>query len=199
MDDINTARLPENICYQSDGTSPDPFQEVTCVATGRYVWIWTDSNQALSLGEVEVVGKTGTLVLNEWIHVLVTISSQLDDATKAFARIYANGEEIANGEVNSPQTINRAFNYIGRSPTSAGDYFDGKISDFMIYPRVLTGAEAQILFSGGSVSGATFTLGASSCANIDECLVSNSCDVSDALSLYRTALRDEAFEGNASA
>jgi hypothetical protein len=76
---------------------------------------WVDANSAVDIGM--------------WIHLAATVDRSGN------AKIYKNGQEIANGSVQLPNTINRTRNYIGKSNWSADEYFDGQMRDVRLWKR----------------------------------------------------------------
>jgi alpha-L-arabinofuranosidase len=78
-----------------------------------------------------------------WHHVAVTLSGNT-------GVMYINGLEVARNEAmtNEPDYLgNTNQNFIGRSQFTADPYFDGKIDDFRIYRRGLTGDEVMSLIT----------------------------------------------------
>lgn len=74
---------------------------------------------------------------NTWQHIAVTMEGKT-------AVIYLNGLEVARSEnitLKPGDLGNSIQNYIGRSQFSADPYYDGKIDDFRVYSRALSGQD----------------------------------------------------------
>ncbi len=94
-------------------------------------------------GEIKADTTTGTIELNEWIHVATT----WDGATM---RIHKNGVEVGSLAKGGTLSTNPAANVaIGNQPTVGDDRpFDGIIDDVRIYTRALTPEEIEEVMKG---------------------------------------------------
>jgi hypothetical protein len=93
------------------------------------------------------------LRLNVWQHVAVTVTPL--DATQATARIYYNGQQVANGTVLRPLNVTRASTYLGRSNWSGDAYFQGRLDEVAIYPSPLSAARLLAHYQAGTLPGST--------------------------------------------
>jgi Concanavalin A-like lectin/glucanases superfamily len=85
----------------------------------------------------------GSGLTTTWYHIVVTIEWE---ATSQILKAYLNGSLVGTRTVSAlPVDIPRSFN-IGRRDT-AGQYFQGHISEMAIYPKVLTDAEVAALYA----------------------------------------------------
>lgn len=90
-------------------------------------------NQVLEGGQALPVGS--------WAHVAVTVGD-------SGIALYIDGTQVAQQApaVMRPSDLgDTTNNFIGRSPFAADPYLDGKIDEFRIYDRVLSGAELAAL------------------------------------------------------
>ncbi len=121
-------------------------------ASGDNIWIerW-GQNTALRVnvqdGTTQLDGIDtgfGTYPINEWTHILVTI-------TKAGGvKTYVNGKEEASGTVKPINAIARTDNYIGyRDGITSVQYYVGNMARAKIYKRVLEPIEAMTAYLRG--------------------------------------------------
>jgi Concanavalin A-like lectin/glucanases superfamily/Glycosyl hydrolase catalytic core/Putative Ig domain len=98
---------------------------------------------AIKDGGSEQIVETTALTVGAWTHVAVTLGS-------GSAKLYVNGVNVAsnNAVTIQPSAIKPILNYIGRSQFAADPYFNGRVDDFHIFCRVLTGAEINTLYTG---------------------------------------------------
>jgi hypothetical protein len=122
------------------GTGTNNFMFLTLSAGGGPL-LFAD---ALPNGHGDVIGAPGTLPLNTWSHVAVTLSGNT-------GTLYVNGQPVA---TNTNMTItpadlgNTTQNWIGRSQFIADPYLAATVDDFQIYDHALTAAEIAALASG---------------------------------------------------
>lgn len=84
---------------------------------------------------------TKKYALNEWQHVLVTVTSNNGAST---GKLYLNGECIASGKVaDGVMTASNAAAYFGVNGWDA--YFNGAVDEIMLFDRVLSEDEAVAL------------------------------------------------------
>ncbi|MBW4569795.1 MAG: LamG domain-containing protein [Tolypothrix carrinoi HA7290-LM1] len=117
--DFGSGSGQDNILFTNAGT------------TGKlalYIYRGTTS-QSIEIADVLEIGK--------WVHLAATIDSSGN------GKLFKNGQEIKNGSVNLPQTINRTQNYIGKSNWSSDAYFDGKLAEVRIWNKGRTATEIQ--------------------------------------------------------
>jgi Alpha-L-arabinofuranosidase B, catalytic/Alpha-L-arabinofuranosidase B (ABFB) domain/Concanavalin A-like lectin/glucanases superfamily/Lamin Tail Domain len=123
------------------GTGTNDYMFLTLSAGGgplRFA-ITTSGN-----GAEQQLNAPGTLPLNTWSNVAVTLSGT--DAT-----LYVNGQVVA---TNDNMTLNPASlgttsnNWIGRSQFSADPYLAATVDDFNIYNNALSAADIAALASG---------------------------------------------------
>ena len=88
-------------------------------------------------GSSSNVYANGSLTLNEWHHIAATVNSG------GAAVLYLDGQQVATGTVNLPNSLARNRCYIGRSNWSNDAYFDGKMDDVAMWNTVLTQTEIQ--------------------------------------------------------
>ncbi|MFB8796397.1 MAG: LamG domain-containing protein [Microcoleus sp.] len=79
----------------------------------------------------------GFLELGKWTHIAVT--QEPSGSTK----IYKNGQLIQSGTCQTPNTVNRTINYIGRSNWATDAYFDGQMAEFRLWNKARTEAEIK--------------------------------------------------------
>lgn len=87
-----------------------------------------------------------SLAANTWIHVAVTLTGG-DPGAPGTLRVYEDGELMtSNAAVPvKPRDLTSAIGFIGRSSTASGQQFRGRIKDFRVYGRALSGTEVQAL------------------------------------------------------
>jgi hypothetical protein len=93
-------------------------------------------------GEQRVNG-TGTLPLNTWSHVAVTLSGNT-------ATLYVNGQVVGTNPNMTlrPSSLGATTqNWIGRSQYN-DPYLDGMVDDFQVYDRALSGSDVTALAGG---------------------------------------------------
>jgi hypothetical protein len=99
-------------------------------------------------GEQQING-TGTLPLNTWSHVAVTLSG-------GTGTLYVNGVAVG---TNTGMTLNPSDlgtttqNWIGRSQYPADPYLNGAVDDFQIYDSALSAAQVAALAGGQQGAG----------------------------------------------
>src|SRR5207245_1693774 len=95
-------------------------------------------------GAGDSISGPGTLPLNTWSHVAVTLSGHT-------GTLYVNGQPVA---TNNNMTVTPADlgdttqNWIGHSQFSADPYLDATVDDFQIYDYALSTADIATLASG---------------------------------------------------
>jgi hypothetical protein len=98
----------------------------------------------LPSGQGNVISGTGTLPVNTWSHVAVTLSGNT-------GTLYVNGQAVA---TNTNMTItpadlgNTSQDWIGRSQFVADPYLPAAVDDFQIYDHALPAADIATLASG---------------------------------------------------
>lgn len=95
-------------------------------------------------GAEQQINGTGTLPLNQWSLVTVTVSGTT-------GTLYVNGTAVAtNPDISiHPSGLGTTTqNWIGRSEYGGDPYLDAKVDDFNIYTRALSAAEVASLASG---------------------------------------------------
>jgi hypothetical protein len=99
-------------------------------------------------GEQQISG-TGTLPLNTWSHVAVTLSGHT-------GTLYVNGQPVGTNTTMSlaPADLGATNqNWIGRSQYSADPYLAATVDDFQVYSRALSASEVAGLAAGQPGSG----------------------------------------------
>jgi Alpha-L-arabinofuranosidase B, catalytic/Alpha-L-arabinofuranosidase B (ABFB) domain/Concanavalin A-like lectin/glucanases superfamily/Lamin Tail Domain len=128
------------------GTGTNNYMFLTMSAGGgplRFA-ITTNGN-----GSEQQLTAPGTLPLNTWSHVAVTLSGTT-------GTLYINGQAVA---TNNNMTLNPAAlgntnqNWIGRSQFSADPFLSATVDDFNIYSRALSASEIATLASGQAGAG----------------------------------------------
>lgn len=85
------------------------------------------SSSSLTTGNV--------LSANQWTYIAATISNA------GAAKIYINGNLIASGNVNVPNTLTRNLNYLGKSNWNGDGYFNGAMDEISIWNKELSQTE----------------------------------------------------------
>jgi concanavalin A-like lectin/glucanase superfamily protein len=123
------------------GTGTNDYMFLTLSANGGPIRFAITSSGG---GGEQQINGTGTLPLNTWSHVAVTLSGTT-------GTLYVNGTPVG---TNTNMTLNPAAlgattqDWIGRSQYPADPYFNGSIDDFQVYSRALTAAEVAALAGG---------------------------------------------------
>jgi Alpha-L-arabinofuranosidase B, catalytic/Concanavalin A-like lectin/glucanases superfamily/NPCBM-associated, NEW3 domain of alpha-galactosidase/Lamin Tail Domain len=95
-------------------------------------------------GEQQLTSNAGTLPLNTWSHVAVTLSGTT-------GTLYVNGQPVATNDnmTLTPADLGAtAQDWIGRSQFSADPFLNAAVDDFQIYSRALSASEVAGLASG---------------------------------------------------
>ena len=128
------------------GTGTNDYMFLTLSAGGgplRFA-ITTSGN-----GAEQQINGPGTLPLNTWSHVAVTLSGST-------GTLYVNGQPVG---TNSNMTLNPAAlgatnnNWIGRSQFSGDPFLAATVDDFQIYDHALSAADIATLASGQAGAG----------------------------------------------
>ncbi|MCP3686571.1 MAG: LamG domain-containing protein [bacterium] len=138
--------------YPTATNSFAPLFTIGNGASGNNIWIerW-GQNTALRVNVQDGTSQLdgidtgfGTYPINEWTHVIVTI-------TKAGAvKTYINGKEEASGTVEGINAIARTVNYLGyRDGISSAQYYNGSMANPKLYKRVLNPIEAKTAYLRG--------------------------------------------------
>jgi hypothetical protein len=107
------------------GTGTNNFMFLTLSAGGGPL-LFAD---ALPNGTGDVIGGPGTLPLNTWSHVAVTLSGNT-------GTLYVDGQPVAtnnNMTITPSELGNTTQNWIGRSQFIADPYLAATVDDFQIY------------------------------------------------------------------
>ncbi len=99
-------------------------------------------NGSSSGGQISI---SNAITLNQWQMFTVTLNAA------GYAQLYKNGVRIGKGTTIVPPVINRTSNYIGRSNWSDA-YYKGRMDEFSIWSRQLTGSEVAAMYGRGSAS-----------------------------------------------
>jgi hypothetical protein len=84
---------------------------------------------------------------NKWHHVVITIQYK-QSTLKTIYTIYLDNQMISSIEGNYPFNIQRNKCYLGRSNWSKDPYFNGAISNFVMYQKVISTEEINALYFG---------------------------------------------------
>ncbi|MBV9383511.1 MAG: RICIN domain-containing protein, partial [Streptosporangiaceae bacterium] len=119
--------------------------------TNHYMFLTTSDGTQIRFaittgggGAEQQINGTGTLPLNQWSLVTVTVSGTT-------GTLYVNGTPVAtNPDITiHPSDLGATTqDWIGRSEYGGDPYLDAKIDDFNIYSRALSAAEVATLASG---------------------------------------------------
>jgi hypothetical protein len=115
----------DNFLLTREGTSPDLLLEV----------YRGDQSQGK-------VAARGVIEDNAWQHFTATIDPGGNTT------IYKDGEQVATGDLPTPNVVERSQNYIGRSNWGNDAFYKGMMDDVRVYDRALSGAEVKTLVSG---------------------------------------------------
>ena len=77
------------------------------------------------------------LDVGKWMHIAVT------QEPSGNTKIYKNGQLIQSGTCQTPNTLNRTLNYIGRSNWAGDGFFDGQMAEFRLWNKARTEAEIK--------------------------------------------------------
>ncbi|WP_437331662.1 LamG domain-containing protein [Sorangium sp. So ce394] len=128
------------------------WQRIFDFGSGEVAWLYVCPKAAnptgvrLSLNSpagVEEYTMNGSLPLNTWTHLAVTLSYNPNRSL-----MYINGAEVASSELitTRPSDLgNTTQNFIGRSQFAVDPYLVGIVDDFRIYDRALSAAEVAAL------------------------------------------------------
>jgi hypothetical protein len=105
---------------------------------------------AANVSAGQVGSPSATVQNNQWQLLTYTWSANN-------ARIFINGQMVAQGVQGSPVDIIRTINYIGRSNWANDAYLNARLDDFRLYNRVLSKSEinALLLEQPGNLSAGT--------------------------------------------
>lgn len=83
------------------------------------------------------------LATGQWVHVAVTLNGPL-------GTLFVNGKPVDTQVIDSLDPLfGQPFCYLGRSQWNADPYFNGRLDDFRLYNRGLTGDEVYALWGQG--------------------------------------------------
>ncbi|WP_437605067.1 LamG domain-containing protein [Sorangium sp. So ce834] len=128
------------------------WQRIFDFGSGEVAWLYVCPKAAnptgvrLSLNSpagVEEYTMNGSLPLQEWTHLAVTLSYNPSRSS-----MYINGAEVASSDMiaTRPSDLgNTTQNFIGRSQFAVDPYLVGIVDDFRIYDRALSAAEVAAL------------------------------------------------------
>ncbi len=123
------------------GTGTNDYMFLTLSANGGPIRFAITSSGA---GGEQQINGTGTLPLNTWSHIAVTLSGTT-------GTLYVNGTAVG---TNTNMTLDPADlgdttqDWIGRSQYPGDPYYNGSIDDFQVYSRALPAAEVAALAGG---------------------------------------------------
>jgi len=83
---------------------------------------------------------------NQWNHIVWTLSKPI--ANISTWTIYLNGQMVWNKSGNYPINLARTNCYIGKSNLSSDPYFNGAISNFVMYQKELPKSDINALYNG---------------------------------------------------
>lgn len=82
---------------------------------------------------------------NKWNHIVWTISKPNNNISNWI--IYLNGKSISNSQSNYPNNVARTNCYLGKSNGISDPYFNGLMSNFVMYQKELSNFEVDALFN----------------------------------------------------
>ncbi|RYD18259.1 MAG: hypothetical protein EOP88_23205, partial [Verrucomicrobiaceae bacterium] len=92
---------------------------------------------AIKNGGAEQILETPAPAPGEWVHVAVTLGSNI-------GKLYVNGALATTAAITiTPSSFNPTLNYLGDSMYAEDPFFNGAIDDLRIYNRVLSAASAM--------------------------------------------------------
>lgn len=92
------------------------------------------------MGWLDELDQTYSYTNNKWMHIVGTFDG-------SEAKLYMDGNLIANGSKTDWSTLTSSHFFIGTRPDTANSYWNGKLDDLGIWNRVLTGAEIKALYT----------------------------------------------------
>ncbi|MEO7319791.1 MAG: LamG-like jellyroll fold domain-containing protein [Chthoniobacteraceae bacterium] len=96
---------------------------------------------SMTIAGVSQSVETGQLATGSWVHVAVTLGANV-------GRLYVNGTLVATQTITfKPTDIEPAVNFLGKSQWP-DPLFNGRLDEFMIFNRALTGTEVSVLITG---------------------------------------------------
>jgi hypothetical protein len=95
---------------------------------------------------------TGDITSGSWFHIVYTYNGGAQGSSSTAHTVYVNGiEKPIDGGTNA-MTLNLPENSrvaLGSQPWGGSNYFDGSISNFKLYDKILTASEVKTLYDMG--------------------------------------------------
>ncbi|MFH1526525.1 MAG: LamG domain-containing protein, partial [Bacteroidota bacterium] len=123
-----------------DGSNGRIFDKNGGVGNGWTLNMDSNNNFMMQINTNYKSSDTSVITYNQWNHVVATISSS------GYIYFYVNGRDAGEGNIGVPPNAHTDPLRIGDRASDDGREFDGNIDEAMIFNRVLSAEEIQILY-----------------------------------------------------